>query len=294
MSSKDYVLAAFLRDRLRVRFIKYTLLMAHILFDIGGTKMRVARKISNTEFSEPLKVETPKDGGEGVRVLFELAREVANGEAIEGVHGGIAAVLKGQQIINSSNLKGWIGTNFEDVARENHCPVAVKNDASVVGLGEAVFGAGKDGRIIVYITVSTGVGGARIINRKIDESVFGFEPGHQILSVEKGLTLEDMVSGRSFEERYQKKPYEVEEVRAWEDAAAILAVGIYNTIVHWSPDVVVLGGPMIIGEPAISLDLARKHLSEVPNIFNELPQVRQAELVDNGGLYGALVLSESQ
>lgn len=253
--------------------------------------MRVARKISDSEFSEPIKVETPKDGAEGVRVLFELARELARGDAIEGIHGGIAAVLKNYQIINSSNLKGWIGVNFENLAEENGYPINVKNDASVVGLGEAVFGAGKNRRIVVYMTVSTGVGGARIVAGKIDESTFGFEPGHQILSIDNKQTLEDMVSGRSFEERYQKKPYEVNEREAWEDAARVLALGLYNTTVHWSPDVIVLGGPMIIGEPSISLDLVQKHLSEITNIFNELPEVREAELVDNGGLFGALVLS---
>lgn len=255
--------------------------------------MRVARKMSETEFSEPLKVETPVGGTEGIRLLFELAQKVAGEEVVEGVYGGVAAVLKDQRIVNSSNLKGWIGTDFKSIAEERGCLVHVKNDASVVGLGEAVFGAGKDKRIVVYITVSTGVGGARIIAGRIDESAYGFEPGHQILSVSNKQTLEEMVSGRAFEERYHKKPHEVTEIEVWENAARVLAVGLHNVVVHWSPDVVVLGGPMIIGEPSISLDLVRKHFLEIPSIFTELPEIRQAELVDNGGLFGALVLSGS-
>jgi glucokinase len=49
------------------------------------------------------------------------------------------------------------------------------------GLGEAVFGAGKGREIVVYMTISTGVGGARIVGGKIDASAMGFEPGHQII-----------------------------------------------------------------------------------------------------------------
>jgi predicted NBD/HSP70 family sugar kinase len=265
--------------------------MAHILFDIGGTKMRVARKISETEFSEPIKVETPKEGKEGFRLLLDLAREIAGGEGLESMCGGIAAVLRNGKIVNSSNLKGWIGVDFQDIAHRENFPIKVKNDASVVGLGEAVFGAGRGSRIVVYVTVSTGVGGARIVEEQIDESAFGFEPGHQFLDIENSRTLEDLVSGRGFEARYHKKPHEVEEERIWSEAAHILAFGLYNTIVHWSPDVLVLGGPMIIGSPSIPLSEVRSGLSRITNIFSDLPEIRKAELEDDGGLYGALTLS---
>jgi predicted NBD/HSP70 family sugar kinase len=266
--------------------------MAHILFDIGGTKMRLARRISETEFSEPIKVETPKDGEEGIRMLLDLAREIAGDDRIESVSGGIAAVIKDGKIINSSNLKGWIGVDFQSIAHTEGYPMNVRNDASVVGLGEAVFGAGRGRRIVVYITVSTGVGGARIVGGRIDESAFGFEPGHQFLDVENKRTLEDFVSGRGFEARYHKKPYEVDEEGAWREAAHVLAHGLYNIIVHWSPDVLVVGGPMIIGKPSISLTEVRENLSTITNIFSELPEIKEAELVDNGGLYGALTLSQ--
>lgn len=53
------------------------------------------------------------------------------------------------------------------------------NDADLVGLGEAVYGAGKGYKVVAYFTVSTGVGGARIVNKRIDKGVFSFEPGWQ-------------------------------------------------------------------------------------------------------------------
>lgn len=265
--------------------------MAHILFDIGGTKMRVARKMSDTEFSEPLKQETPQNLDEGVRALFSLAEEVAEGERIESVCGGIAAVFDGKKIVNSSNLKGWVGADFERIGEERGIAVRIMNDAALVGLGEAVFGAGAGGGVVAYITVSTGIGGTRIVHGRIDTSAFGFEPGHQYIDFTNLKTLEDLVSGKGLEMRYGKKPREISDRDVWEETARMLAVGLHNTILHWSPDVLVLGGPMMVGHPSVPIDIVAKRLGELSNIFTTLPEIKLATLKDEGGLYGALAYS---
>jgi len=80
--------------------------------------------------------------------------------------------------------------------------VFIENDASIVGLGEAVSGAGMGEEIVVYITVSTGVGGTRIVSGEIDEHAYGFEPGHELINMQD--SLEDLVSGTAVEERLIK------------------------------------------------------------------------------------------
>lgn len=269
--------------------------MARIIFDIGGTKTRVAKALGAGEFSEPLSKPTPQDPREGIAQLADLAREVAAGEEVLQIAGGIAGVIREGEIINSSNLREWIGVNLrEEIQREFGVDLVLENDSSVVGLGEAVFGAGEGEKIVVYVTVSTGVGGARIVGGKIDEKSQGFEPGHMILNIETGETLEMLVSGRSFTEKFGVKPYEVTDTEVWEKAAKDLAVGIHNIILHWSPDVVVLGGPMMIGDPAISLEAVLRELKERMRIFKSLPDIRLATLRDFGGLYGALALLEEK
>jgi glucokinase len=265
--------------------------MVHILFDIGGTKMRVARKVSDTEFSAPLKQETPQNLDEGLRTLFSLVESVAQGERVEGMCGGVAAVFDGTKIVNSSNLKGWIGADLGRIGEERGVAIRVVNDAALVGLGEAVFGAGAGKEVVAYITVSTGIGGARIVRGKIDENAFGFEPGHQYLDLNNLKTLEDFVSGKSMESRYGKKPREIHDLDAWEEAARTLAVGLHNTILHWSPDVLVLGGPMMVGDPSVPIEVVIRRLGELANIFTKLPEMKLANLKDDGGLYGALAYS---
>lgn len=278
----------------------------YILFDIGGTNMRLAGSRDGVTFGEPVRLQTPADDFDaGVRLFIETAREIARGERIEAVVGGIAGPLNSEksELARAPHLSGWAGKPLkEEFERKLETRVVIENDAGVVGLGEATAGAGKGYGIVAYITVSTGVGGTRIVDGRIDRGRSGFEPGHQIIDLSGALAcegcdgrghLEGYISGSAFEKRYGKKPYEVMEPQAWEDAARILAVGLTNVAVFWSPDVIVLGGSMIVGNPAIGLERVRDHFANMLTIFKTPPLVLKAQLGDGGGLHGALTLVKS-
>ncbi|MBV22359.1 MAG: hypothetical protein CMI57_02590 [Parcubacteria group bacterium] len=263
----------------------------YLLFDIGGTKMRLAVSKDGETFGEPKVVPTPKDFKEGMKVFKELANELSGGEKIEIASGGMKGPFSKDKtmLANLQNLPDWSHKPIKQGLEEAiDAPVFFENDTAVVGFGEMFSGSGKDAEIGVYITVSTGVGGVRFINNKIDKNRFGFEPGHQIIDIENNKSLEDFVSGAALEERMGKKPYEVTDSKVWDGLARTLAYGLYNTILHWSPDVVVLGGPMIVGDPAISVETVKKYLNDINSVFLELPEIKKAELGDFGGLHGAL------
>jgi predicted NBD/HSP70 family sugar kinase len=151
--------------------------------------------------------------------------------------------------------------------------------------------------IVAYITVSTGVGGVRIVREQIDVSRMGFEPGHQIIDADGtlckstvcglGLDLEGAVSGTAISGRYGKKPYEITDEAFWDEMARVLAFGLNNTIVHWSPDIVVIGGSMM-NKIGIPIERVRAYLKGVLHIFPELPAIEHSALADIGGLHGAL------
>ena len=169
--------------------------------------------------------------------------------------------------------------------------LARENDSAIVGLGEAVYGAGKGARIVEYITVSTGVGGARFVDGKLDVSAQGFEMGHQYLGMgENAPTLEKLISGTAITERFGKKPREIaKDDPVWEELAEILAYGVFNTIVTWSPHRIVIGGSMM-NEIGIPVERVAFHLARINNIYPSVPEVVHASLGDNGGLWGALAL----
>ena len=272
----------------------------YILFDIGGTNMRIAASRDGDSFGEPKIVPTPKDFDAGMQMIGELVKELSGGEKITAASGGIAGPLSRDHsvFLNGPHLQGWNGKPIKK-ALENtlHAPVFVENDAAIVGLGEAVAGPGKGYPIVVYITVSTGVGGARIVNGRVDVSAMGFEPGHQIFDAGgalhntsvggNGIDLQGYISGTAISERYGKKPREITDATFWDDMARLLAYGLNNTIVHWSPDIVIIGGSMMntIGIP---IDRVRAHLKGILRIFPELPLIEHSALGEIGGVYGAL------
>lgn len=253
--------------------------------------MRVAFSPDGEHFEAPNNVSTPSLYTEGLQLLIELSERCANGRKIDMICGGIAGPFTENRrtLLGSPNLNDWIGKPLKnDIEARLQAPIYIENDAALVALGEATFGAGKGSDIVAYITVSTGVGGARIVNGKIDQRTLGFEPGHQIIDFQNGKTLENLISGRALEEEMHKPAKEITDPDVWEKLAKILAVGINNVVVHWSPQVVVLGGSMIVGNPSIPLDSVEKHLREILRIFPELPMIKKGELGDLGGLWGAL------
>jgi fructokinase len=177
-------------------------------------------------------------------------------------------------------------------------PIYLENDAAVAGLGEAVFGAGKGLEIVAYHTVSTGVGGVKIENGEIDHASAGFEPGHQILDIDRTVlgddiepTLENLVSGTAIELRFGVKPYEIPQSDIlWEELAEYLAQGLRNTVLYWSPDAIVLGGSMVIGDPKIMVDAVRKYTVQSLDSFVPCPLIAEAKLGDEAGLYGGMAL----
>ena len=260
----------------------------YIVCDIGGTRMRVAGSKDLKTFSDPVIEESECSFEEGVKRLNALIDQASQGEKIKAVVAGAAGVYDDDHsmLLRAPNLPGWENKPLKaELEKHTGGTVYLENDTAIVGLGEAVFGAGKGENIVVYITISTGVGGVRIENGRVDSSAFGFEPGHHIVDIEKLTTFEDLVSGTALERRYGQKAETIEDVDVWDQVARDAAVGIHNTIVHWSPDTVVLGGGVMNN---LSVDLIEKHLKDIMKIFPSLPKIKKAELKDVGGLYGGM------
>lgn len=274
--------------------------MSYVLFDIGGTNTRVAVSEDLRTFGEVKKFKTPKTAKEGVSEIVKAVKELTSDD-IRGAAGGVRGVLNGEktEIAHDVKLSGWVEEPFvSELQKKLKTTVTIENDAAVVGLGEAVHGAGEGHEIVVYHTISTGVGGAKIENGAIDKYAEGFEPGHQVLDIDKTVlgediepTLENLVSGNAVEERMGVPPYEIPQNDAlWDQLAYFLAHGLRNTILYWSPDIIVLGGKMITGDPKIEIDAITAHTNDVLGEVAPCPLIVKAKLGDEGGLYGALAL----
>ena len=265
----------------------------YVVADIGGTKMRVAGSHDLSRFDEPVIVDTPRSYKDGLAAFVDAAKKISGNEAIEGVAAGLTGVLVAhKKSLFKSNIPDWDGRPVaEDIETALQSRVYLENDTALVGLGEAVYGAGKGSSILVYITVSTGVNGVRIVDNHIDRAAIGFEIGEQCLSMgEKPHTLGELISGKAISEKYGKHPRELgKDNPLWEELAEVLAYGLNNTILHWSPNRVVIGGSMM-NEIGIPVDRVRVHLKTILTKLPELPEIIHSSLGEVGGLWGGVAL----
>lgn len=269
----------------------------YLVFDIGGTNMRVGVSSDGKTISSTKIVPTPQDFEVGIKIIKQTADELSKGEKIEAVTGGIAVIFgKDKSVpIHTSHLHGWVNKPLkQSLENQFQAPIVLENDTAVAGLGEANFGAGVGKSIVTYLTISTGIGGVRVVDGKIDANCLGFEPGHQIIVIDGkdcycGGTghFETYVAGWYLERDYHMKGEDIQDPKIWDVITRYLAVGLNNTIVHWSPDIVVLGGAVM---QSVNLEQVKVYLKNYLTIFPTAPEIVKASLGDEAGLYGALEL----
>lgn len=253
--------------------------------------MRIAVSADGAALSEPVVIPTPTSFAEAIKQIKKVAGDLSKGEKVEVVCGGVAGTLNHEQTMLSSapHLLEWINQPLVEVlGREFACPVYLENDTALVGLGEAVAGAGRGAKVVIYVTISTGVGGVRIVDGRIDRHTTSFEPGHQIIDLNQPEQhLEDYISGSAVHRRMEKLPQDIHDDAFWQSLAKVLAIGLHNTILHWTPEVVILGGSMM-KSPGIPLAIVQQQLEHTLSFLPVRPPIKLAELGDLGGLEGAL------
>ncbi len=266
-----------------------------IIADIGATHMRIAASDASDSFEEAIVLNTPAEGDAGVAAFRDAALRAVHGRSITQGVIGIAGLLSAnrQILLRSPHLRGWEGKNVADAfGQALGVPVRFENDVALGALGEARFGAGRGISIVAYIAVGTGVNGARVVDGRIDRTAFGFEIGHQLLGLDANAPeWEALVSGSGLEARYGTPPRDITDPAILNECADNIARGLYNTILLWSPERVVLGGSLSIGVNAIPLERVTTTLRSINKELPELPDIRLAALGDHSGLYGALALN---
>lgn len=259
----------------------------YLVFDIGATKMRLATSTNGQDLSEPEIITTPQNFNEGVKIIAETAKKLTRGEKIDKAIGGVRYLDQTRTKIKTHpHIPLWSNQPLKEALKQAlSAPVILENDAALAGLGEAVRGAGQGYKIVAYLTISTGVGGVRIVNAKVDQNALGFEPGFQIIDTKNLLSLEDLVSGYSLEKKYGKRGEDINDSSIWDEVSKNLAIGLNNVNVFWSPDVIVLGGTVM---KSLDLEKIKKYLQGVNKILPKLPEIKLASLGDLSALYGAL------
>jgi glucokinase len=207
--------------------------------------------------------------------LFELGRTVVEESGIDvselsavGIGcGGPLDPVRGI-LLAPPHLPGWRDVPVVALAaRAFELPVTLENDGTAAAAGEHRWGAGAGAANMVYLTVSTGVGGGAVIDGRLyrGSTGNGGEFGHVTVDRHgrpchgcgRAGCLEAYVSGTSIAQRARERGLDVvgaEDVAAaarsgdpvaqavWDETLEALACGIISIVNLFEPELVVIGG----------------------------------------------------
>ncbi len=227
-----------------------------LVSDLGGTRLRVAVVEASGSVSSKKVLATPKNDPAVLSATMRRVLETADRRVVGAVVGVPGPVdYSSGDVIMLPNLPGWEETVRASIlAEELGLPVLVANDADLAALGEHRYGAGRGSDDILYVTSSTGVGAGVIIGGRLLHGRLSLaEAGHTIIDLSTGGTLEGMGSGTALARAAGEDAASVaaraangdpDAVQLFERAADAFAVGVFNLVHCFSPQVVVIGGGM--------------------------------------------------
>jgi len=195
-----------------------------VAVDIGGTKIITAVFDANGAMLSRIYCLTlAREGPAKVikRLIGAIDQAIEKAGLVRGLMGGIGVAAAGIIDINrglvsdAPNLPQWHNIPLRDLLADSlKKPVFLLNDANAAALEEHRMGAGIGLDNLIYITVSTGIGGGMIINGELYNGTDGCaaEIGHMIIKIggpvckcgKKGF-LESMASGTAIAKLAQKQ-----------------------------------------------------------------------------------------
>ena len=305
---------------------------AFIAVDIGGTHIRVAayEPDNTTPLTHSRTRSYGKETGTFDRLVQAIESTWPENHSVKAIGMASPGPLEPHTgiVLSTPNIPEW--KNFpltEKLTKHFNLPAYLDNDANLAALGEWKFGAGRGHHHLLYLTISTGIGGGVIINDRLLHGFHGLaaELGHVVVLAGGPMCpcgyeghLEALAAGPAIV-RYVREQLEagvkselrsVEELNAkivaeaaqrndalaksaYERAGEYLGIGVASFLHIFDPSIVILGGgvsqsgPLLFEPFEASL---RKHTINPRYLENLI--ITTAALGDDAGLLGALALAQ--
>jgi glucokinase len=306
--------------------------------DLGGTQIRAA--LTDEEGSILRRISCPTLADEGLKPVMGRIKG-----AIYGVMGaierkqlrGIGIVAPGPVALREGivrgapNLPGWKNVPLKALMEEEFgLPAVVGNDANLAALAEQRFGAGQGVADLIYITVSTGIGGGIIADNRLLLGAEGMagEVGHQTIEAHGprckcgnigclealaagpaiarcarelvktgiGMAIADLVGG-DLDKITAKVVNQAAQagdpvaIELFRQAGFYIGVGIVNLLHLFNPGLIVIGGG-VAQAGALLFEPIRATVREraMASCYWENTPIVPATLGDDVGLLGAVAL----
>jgi predicted NBD/HSP70 family sugar kinase len=161
----------------------------------------------------------------------------------------------------------------------------IHNDSKLAGLSEAVLVMDKYKKVL-YMTISTGIGGGVIVDGKIAAGFENFEPGQMVFEYGgKPVQWEDIASGRTLKARYGKLASEINDPVIWQEYSKSLVIGFEDVLANVQPDVVIIGGGVGAHFEKFKSYL-EEGLKQINNPLVPTPPLLKAQRSEEAVIYG--------
>jgi glucokinase len=221
--------------------------------DLGGTNIR-AGLIDELKIVQQNKVllKNKHNLDSTLDQLITLIHSVYNG-TVTGIGIGVPSVVDIERgiVYDVVNIPSWKEVHLREILeREFNIPVYINNDVNCFVLGEMYYGAGKNHKNVVGITIGTGIGSGIIINGKLYS-------GNNCGAGEIGYLpyldhdLEYYCSSNFFDKIHHTTAYDTFLKAEEKDAAALklwktfghhMGIAMKSVLYAYDPEVIILGG----------------------------------------------------
>jgi glucokinase len=315
-----------------VNGLGYNVSMGYVIaIDIGGTQLRAATY--PPEGPLPVQIQRIQSHAPGEKVFDRLVELVESVWPKDGPVNAIGVSAPGPidphtgVVMTTPNIKEWSEFPLTaNLAEQFHVPAFLNNDANLAGLAEWKFGAGRGHHNVLYLTISTGVGGGVIIDDRLLQGEHGLaaELGHVTVDASRDAppcgcgfrghlesfssgtgiqryVVDKIAAGRTSSLSGKPSARAIAEAalagdrlarEAYARAGKYLGIGVANFLHIFDPSIVILGGGVSMSGPLLFEPFEaslKKHIFH-PRYLEGLV-IARAELGDDGGLLGALALA---
>ena len=287
--------------------------------DLGGTNLRVA--VINAAGTVLARKSVPTEAAGGpdaiIAQILSLAQNLGGADWVDISAVGVAApgpLDSGAGVIlGIPTLPGWEDFPLRSVLADKfQRPVVLENDGIAAAFGEWKSGAGQGFGHMVYVTVSTGIGGGVVADNRLLRGRRGMagHVGHMLIAIDGPRCacgaigcFEALASGTAFTAAARHAGFAdaaaaVAAARAGDSTAIavvnheadLLGYGFASLLHLYAPQRLIVGGGV-----AEALDLMHPRIKAQLN-RHAMPPFRDIDIVraglgDNSGLVGAAMLA---
>lgn len=262
----------------------------YLTIDVGGTKILLARMNHDGQIEESIKIPTPKEYSEFKELLAENIAKITTTPWELVCIAAPGKIDRETGVVLAFGNIDWVNVPIkEDVKNITNCEVLIENDAKLAALSEARR-LSPPRKKVVYLTVSTGIGGGTVINNVLDPDLIDAEVGHMLFERDGQLVKwQSFASGKAIVKRFGKMASEIDDPEIWKIISRDLAIGIIDIAANIQPDIIIIGGG--VGSHFAKYgEFLNSELAKYENPMVPAPEVVGAQNSEEAVVYGCYEL----